>query len=88
MNAKGHLVVNNDNANDIGGLGSAIKLGFGPEDKVSTASATSTSVAPTPGKSSNGTIGILGFTGERSRRFDLFVMANVWIALGTCIVYI
>ena len=79
MDAEGHLVV--DGSGDVGGLGSAIMLGFGPPNEAGTASATGKRIGTTPGNSFNATTGILGFTGKGSRCSNLHVMAAFALAL-------
>ena len=79
MDAEGHLVVV-DGSGDVGGLGSAIMLGFGPPNEAGTASATGKRIGTTPGNSSNATTGILGFTGKGSRCSNLHAMAAFGLA--------
>lgn len=92
MDAEGHLVI--DGSNDVGGLGSAIMLGFGP----ATAAASTTSRATGDGISTNTTsgntlnstaTGVLGFfTGEGSRSFKSHVLAIVAVTLCIGLVFV
>lgn len=79
MDAEGHLVV--DGSGDVGGLGSAIMLGFGPPNGARTTSATGKRIGTTPGNSSNATTGVLDFTGKGSRCSSLHVVAVFGLAL-------
>lgn len=78
LDAEGRLVV--DGSSVTGDLGSVIMLGFGPADKASKASVTGNGVITTAEPSSNVTTGVLGFTGEGTRCFNLHIVAVVGLA--------
>jgi len=77
MNTAGQVVVDGNTVSGSVagtlGLGSAIMLGFGPASATSGATATDSGSGMTPSNPSNAT-GVLGFTGEGRKTFELRLM--------------
>lgn len=89
MDAEGHLVI--DGSDDVGGLGSAIMLGFGPTTGASPASPTGDGIGTntTSGNTFNSTTtGVLGFTGKGSRSFSSHILAIVAAALSIGLAFV
>ena len=84
LNAAGQPAVGA--VNGVGDTGSLIMLGFGPADTASTAGAAAgNGAATTPKTSAVATTGVLGFTGEGSKGFNLQFMVVVVVGLAVCI---